>query len=272
MLEVTSPGANEHVEMRYMRFVGVTDPGCVVEAAGRYPVSVADDGRFEAVLILNPGGNVATFTATDPWGGSSELRVPVYYDPPLELRVDGLGDVDFQTSMDEAMAAFEKILGPPDVDDIVDRAGLPPEIRDSEWAIFSATAYPGHDYARFVTWEGAGLMVMFSDSVPASDERLVNFNGWTAHDPGEYGTRLVTDVAVGVGSTLADLEAAYGDALTWYAEPDEFAGGYHFSIETGVPSWYEDEMMRYHGMFSGDPTKPGTTVAELHAGFGFDTC
>ncbi len=47
-------------------------------AAGRYEADVGADGTWSIVLILNPGGNVATFVATDAAGNATEVRVPVY--------------------------------------------------------------------------------------------------------------------------------------------------------------------------------------------------
>lgn len=60
------------------RFVGVTEPGASVVAAGRYEADVAADGTWSIVLMLNLGGNVATFVAEDAAGNTTELRVPVY--------------------------------------------------------------------------------------------------------------------------------------------------------------------------------------------------
>ncbi len=83
-LEVSDPRPRATVtEYRY-RFVGTTEPGASVVAAGRYPVEVDAGGNWSIVLILNPGGNVATFVATDPAGNTSEVRVPVYLQACLE--------------------------------------------------------------------------------------------------------------------------------------------------------------------------------------------
>jgi len=272
-LEVRAPAAEGRVTDRHYRFTGLTDPGCEVVAAGKYPVPVADDGSWETVLILNPGGNVASFTATDQRGSTTELSLAVYYDPPVELRGDGLGAVDFQTPMSEAMTNLTAMLGEPDDDQVYDRDTFPADTRDDEWAIFGATGYPGNDYARFVTWRDAGLQAMFSDRLDFGDgEQYVNFNGWIASDPGEFGAQIATGAGIGVGSTLAELEAAYGDDLTWYAEPDEITGGWHFSIDTDVPGLHEDDVRRFSGGFSGDPAQSGTTVSWLQAGFGFVSC
>ena len=52
-------------------------------AADRYEADVADDGTWQVVLVLNPGSNVASFTATGPTGLESTAEVVVWYDPPV---------------------------------------------------------------------------------------------------------------------------------------------------------------------------------------------
>jgi hypothetical protein len=98
---------------RALRFSGTTEPGAAVVAAGRYPVEVAADGSWSIVLMLNPGGNVATFAATDAAGNVSEVRVPVYLhacaDAPQIAMVAGAaeatsltGDLDGDAAADVA--------------------------------------------------------------------------------------------------------------------------------------------------------------------------
>lgn len=81
LLEVTEPRPRATVTESQVRFRGVTEPGATVVAAGRYQADVAADGKWSIVLILNPGGNVATFVATDGAGNESEVRVPLYLLP-----------------------------------------------------------------------------------------------------------------------------------------------------------------------------------------------
>ncbi|MDH4307603.1 MAG: hypothetical protein OEX04_09010 [Acidimicrobiia bacterium] len=75
---MTDPASRAIVTESHYRFVGTTEPGASVVAAGRYPAEVDAAGNWSIVLILNPGGNVATFVATDPAGNTREVRVPVY--------------------------------------------------------------------------------------------------------------------------------------------------------------------------------------------------
>ena len=80
-LAVLYPENGAKVTEKSLRFEGTTEPGAVV-AAGPYFAEVSDDGQWSIVLLLNPGGNLATFTATDAAGNVAEASVSVSYDPP----------------------------------------------------------------------------------------------------------------------------------------------------------------------------------------------
>jgi hypothetical protein len=81
-LIITSPENGAKVTEKTLRFEGITEPGAVV-AAGPYLADVDGEGHWSIVLLLNPGGNLATFTATDAAGNISEAVVSVTYDPPV---------------------------------------------------------------------------------------------------------------------------------------------------------------------------------------------
>lgn len=78
-LVITFPGDGAHLETETVRFEGTTEPGARV-FAGRYEADVDNEGTWEIVLILNPGSNVARFTARDQAGNESEAAVTVHYD------------------------------------------------------------------------------------------------------------------------------------------------------------------------------------------------
>ena len=78
VLVVDDPAPNAIVTEAAYRFSGSTEPGATVVAAGRNPADVADDGRWSIVLMLNPGGNVATLVAGDAGGNTTEVRVPIF--------------------------------------------------------------------------------------------------------------------------------------------------------------------------------------------------
>jgi hypothetical protein len=90
-LVITAPHPGETVTTRTYRFAGTTDPGCTVTAASRYAADVDDDGNWSIILVLNPGGNLATFTATDPAGNTTTAKIGVTYvaeGPPPILVAD----------------------------------------------------------------------------------------------------------------------------------------------------------------------------------------
>ncbi len=77
-LVVTSPSDYALVNERVVTFRGEVTPGSTV-TAGAYEADVDASGRWELVLSLQPGSNLAVFTATHP--GSDEAvseKVPVY--------------------------------------------------------------------------------------------------------------------------------------------------------------------------------------------------
>jgi len=80
-LTITYPENGAKVTEGSLRFEGITEPGAVV-AAGPYVADVGEDGHWSIVLLLNPGGNLASFTSTDVAGNVAEASVSVTYDSP----------------------------------------------------------------------------------------------------------------------------------------------------------------------------------------------
>jgi hypothetical protein len=79
LLEVTDPIDGAVVSSRRYTFRGRTEPGCTVDIGGRYFADVDADGNWTLELILVPGGNTTTFTATDEAGLSSTAQVNVVF-------------------------------------------------------------------------------------------------------------------------------------------------------------------------------------------------
>ncbi len=80
-LTITTPKEGERFEVDVIEFAGTTEPGATV-FAGQYEAPVDDSGRWSIMLVLSPGANGASFTATDPAGNQTVARVTVHYDVP----------------------------------------------------------------------------------------------------------------------------------------------------------------------------------------------
>ena len=82
-LTIVDPAEGTAVTTRKYEFRGMTEPGATVVAAGRYEVDVGEDGSWSILLVLDRGGNLALFTATDAAGNTTEERMTVVYEPPI---------------------------------------------------------------------------------------------------------------------------------------------------------------------------------------------
>ena len=85
-LEVLDPAHGATVTSANYTFTGVTDPGCTVTVGGRYEATVDEDGTWSLDLMLEPGRNSTTFTATHPGNGlETSEAIRVYCDEPPGL-------------------------------------------------------------------------------------------------------------------------------------------------------------------------------------------
>ncbi len=152
------------------------------------------------------------------------------------LKPDGLGDLAFGAGEAEARTALTKALGPPTFDE-----SLPAEscstgaTRRVSWGDLTVLLGPG---------PGGGLTMV----------------GWT------YGTSeppptpaLKTAEGIGVGSTLAQLRAAYGDRVV--VSEDTAAGVVRFTVQGS----------RYQLPLAGVVSGPGDT-ATVRALYGGSYC
>jgi hypothetical protein len=78
-LAILFPENEQHFDEKQIAFEGETEPGARV-LAGRYEADVDKQGNWRIVLILNPGGNVVTFTAKDVAGNMTEKSIKVFLD------------------------------------------------------------------------------------------------------------------------------------------------------------------------------------------------
>lgn len=82
-LVILYPEDGTHFTETHLAFEGEVEAGSKVFAAG-YEADVTDDGHWRIVLILSPGGNLATFTAVDASGNEAQAQVKVYLDKTEE--------------------------------------------------------------------------------------------------------------------------------------------------------------------------------------------
>jgi hypothetical protein len=247
LLEVTWPTEAEHVDKRVIRFTGRTELEATVVAAGRYKAVVDASGSWSIALVLNPGGNVATFTATDPAGNTVEQRRAVFYDPPLVLRHDGLGVVSFGESVDTVIAVLTDLLGPPD------------------WEEIQISA----DIDRSVSWDNPDLYLQFTywDYFGAApgDPLDPMPEGPVFHYYLTRSTLLATENGLTPSSTVVDLEAAYPDV--WF---EMYCGG-------NLPEFLVNHasgqgLYRLFGLLDGDPGDATTRIVYIGSGYDRTPC
>lgn len=249
-LVVVIPTEGERVTTRRYRFAGIVDPGCTVVGAGTYFAGVASDGSWTLELLLNPGANTTTFTATDPETGLTTSRaVQVSYDPPLTLRPDGLGQLEFRTPEGESVAYLVDMLGPPNADET------------------DTTSNSPGGYERTVSWTSAGIEVVVSDDAGHSPGGAPlwldapGLTGWRVEAIPD-GPRLETQEGIGVRSLAQAVCAAYAGSCDRESLGVAFRGNY----------W--DASIPYLGFaFDGTGTDPTTRVTEIgtsYTGSGVD--
>jgi hypothetical protein len=80
LLKLLSPSDGEHFEKSIVTFSGLTEPGAVIIASGKFPADVDADGQWVVDLVLAPGANGVLLSATDVAGNVSEIRATVHLD------------------------------------------------------------------------------------------------------------------------------------------------------------------------------------------------
>ena len=162
------------------------------------------------------------------------------------LLPDGIDGVRFGEPVAQALPALVAMFGEPDSDETI-------RSRD----LYGFLAEPGKDGTlRQVAWDP--LTVVFLDTTGTLGQEEVPFaawhSGWT-----EAVREVTTPEGIGVGSTLAELRAAYGDDLS---VPDERGGpcgiSWVFQVETPSGS--------YDGTFSARPVDDDVVVESIGAG------
>jgi hypothetical protein len=86
-LTITRPEEGAHVSEKAFTFKGTTEPAARV-AVGQFQANVDGQGNWSLMLILSPGANTVSFTATDGAGNAATASVTVTYDVPQEKPVE----------------------------------------------------------------------------------------------------------------------------------------------------------------------------------------
>ncbi|HKX74548.1 MAG TPA: hypothetical protein VJR05_04080 [Acidimicrobiia bacterium] len=125
----------------------------------------------------------------------------------LVLAEQSLGPLNFGTDAEDTISGLTSILGPPD--------------EDTGWVdSFSAFGTCPGTEARLVRW--VSLQAFFTngatDWAPEGTRHFFHYSQSAAAGGGEIHT-LTTDRQIGLGSTIADLETAYGSQLTVTDDP-----------------------------------------------------
>jgi hypothetical protein len=229
-LEITDPQPDAVVTSAVYIFRGRTDPGCTVDVGGRYFAHVDADGSWTLDLVLRPGGNTTTITATDKDGAKTDVQVSLTY-APIVLSSDGLGIVSFDDPVAEVVAILTGLLGPASYDQVEESPFEVPW--EGGWSRGDSgpdachavtTGYICFDYIRFMAWETAGLWVIFSDLMVNEEANLGGDGGWVKVPPslqgysyrgGDVGPVAYAAHGITIGSTVTELQAL-GDLVTFH--------------------------------------------------------
>lgn len=171
-----------------------------------------------------------TTTTTVPETTTTAEETTTTTEPPesFVIRPDGIDLVFFGADADETIEQFTERLGDPD--------------DDTGW-VDQAEEYDGlcvGTLVRFATW--GELELFFTDGPSAwAPVGVEHFASYTVLGP-DPDAGYLTSVGIGVGSTVSDVEAAYGDRAAIYEHPiydaifehDPPGDGYLFGTLTGL--------------------------------------
>jgi hypothetical protein len=218
---------------------------------------VADfDGRY-VVVASGAWDRRPIATIHDTWGEDPPVTVSgsaILVHPPLSettalLRADGLGATRFGEEAETAEEILVDHFGPPS--SVWEFAATGRE----DPGCHLATGYGCDKYFRSLSWEQIGLAVVLIDASPYRDDAFPHFAGWSLWEAPAR-DRLTTPEGVAIGTTIADLQAAYGDELELSPWLDACA----------IEDTWEFTARGIRGSLSGPPRSPTTSVTTLESG------
>jgi len=216
--------------MKVMRYLRIGRPSGLGLGLAVFAVVIA------VLLLGSCGGDDAVEPATPT---SEEATPTMKAEPAATILLDGegLGIVAFDQPADEVRAELERIIGSPPSD-----------------------PWMQADWIEFVGWDDLGLYVGFDSPTSADFTGVSRFLGWD-QVAAAGGAGFATAEGIGVGSTLAELQATYGDRLDVASEPDECAGEWFVRM---TPSTSDTVILGVLDQAPADDAR----LTMLHAGIG----
>ncbi len=160
--------------------------------------------------------------------------------PELVLREDGLGAIAFGDPMDSSLALLTDLLGATTLDITEIGEGF-------------AGGHGGADEARFVAF--GTLFLTFLDVSEYRSDGAMHLAGWTLNDDGAGSSPHTTEEGISLGSTVAELQAAFGGNVSF-----DLAGGCIEDV------WTFSVSSRLRGWLTGAPGDPASEVSLFAAG------
>jgi hypothetical protein len=242
-LAIAEPAAGVMVADSEITFAGTSEAGAFVEAGGA-AVAVDEAGRWSVDVALDVGVNRVRVTALDAAGNETVVAREVRRG--YSLRPDGIGPADGGDDPDRVVAHFTRLFGPPSHDDTnyLEEPAMP-------------GGFSAESYFRLARWDRAGLWLVFADGGYFRTDDKPGLISWST-------TRsdFVTPEGIHIGSTMADLRAAYGSRLN-VVEIEECTplGAFYVDALPGARS-----IERLNGQLTGPPFQSDSVVTRLGGG------
>ncbi len=208
------------------------------------PAATTTETTEAAATTTSPTTSTTSSTSTSTTTSTTTTTTTTVPPGPLVLHTEGISDFFFGISAPDAIAALTALLGPPDEDsgwiDSFSPYGTCPgtEVRMLRWRRLQVFLTNGN-----TPWGAAGGRHFF----------LYRASEWV--DP-VSAPDMATLAGIILGSSVADLQAAYGDDLV---VRDDFIYGPLWEVEDPVDRWMS-------GSLTG--LTPADLVRSINSGYG----